>query len=103
MLEVLDWVYGPGGQNDPYYLLLRDFILLMPWWYPWFWVAIISGVIGMRHFARWRRRAHSIYGLRRVKARTDKILGAQFAELSAQRIRRRPANDFASADRPTAA
>ena len=103
MLELLNLVYGAGAQDDPYYLLLRDFILLMPWWYPWFWVSVIAAFFTVRYLRKWRRRTHSVRGLRRVKSRTDRILNKQFSRLAAQRRRREAANDTLPADRPSVA
>ena len=103
MLKLLDWAYGPAGQTDPYYLLLRDFILLMPWWYPWFWVAIIVGILTFRYVRRWRRARVSRRGSRRVQARTERLLDKQAAVLAAERLRRAPANDHSLADQPNTA
>jgi hypothetical protein len=93
MLELLNWAYGPAGQTDPYYLLLRDFVLLMPWWYPWFWVAIIVSVLAFRFLRRWRRAHVSRRGSRRVQARTERLLDKEAAKFAARRMRRSPAND----------
>ena len=103
MLEVLNWIYGEGAQNDPYYLLLRDFVLLMPWWYPWFWVSIIAAFFSVKYLRRWQRRRRSLHGLKRVKSRTDRILNKQIAQLAARRRRRQAANDVMAADRPSVA
>jgi len=103
MLQLLNWAYGPAGQTDPYYLLLRDFILLMPWWYPLFWAAIIVGYLALRFFKRWRVAHVSRRGSRRVRARTERILDKQVAVLAAERLRQHPANDLDFADQPNTA
>ena len=91
MLALLDWVYGPQGYGDPYYLLMRDFILVMPWWYPYFWVALIGGILGWRQLRRMRARAAAKRGMRRVKARTQRVLDRQRDDIAAIRRRRMPA------------
>ena len=48
MMALLDWVYGPQRESDPYYLLLHDFVVLMPWWYPLFWAVLIGGIVSWR-------------------------------------------------------
>jgi hypothetical protein len=103
MLRLLDWAYGPAGQTDPYYLLLRDFILLMPWWYPWFWVAIIVAVLTFRYLRRWRRNRVARRGMRRVRERTERLLDDEAAMLAAARLRRNPANDHELACQPQGA
>ena len=103
MLRLLDWAYGPAGQTDPYYLLLRDFILLMPWWYPWFWVAIIVAVLTFRYLRRWRRNRVACRGMRRVRERTERLLDDEAAMHAAARLRRSPANDHELAGQPHSA
>lgn len=93
MLAVLDWVYGPQGYGDPYYQLMRDFILVMPWWYPYFWAALIGGILSWRQLRRVRARAGAKRGVRRVKARTERVLERQLDDIAALRRRRMPAND----------
>ena len=73
MLAALQWIYGPGAESDPYYLLLHDFVVLMPWWYPYMWLGVIGSVVGWRLLRRWRLRRQSRAGLRRVRARTMKL------------------------------
>ena len=103
MLKLLDWAYGPAGQTDPYYLLLRDFILLMPWWYPWFWVTIIVGVLAFRYLRRWRRNHVARRGMRRVRERTERLLDMEVATPAAERLQRSPANDHKLVDQPYSA
>lgn len=69
MLAVLQWIYGPNAESDPYYLLLHDFVVLMPWWYPYMWLGIISAVVGWRVLRRLNRRRQSRAGIRRVLGR----------------------------------
>ena len=69
MLAVLQWIYGPGAESDPYYLLLHDFVVLMPWWYPYMWLGIIASVVSWRLLRRLRRRRQNRAGLRRLRAR----------------------------------
>lgn len=73
MLAVLQWIYGPDAASDPYYLLLHDFVVLMPWWYPYMWLGIIASVVGWRLLRRWRRARHGRAGLRRVTARVRRL------------------------------
>ena len=103
MLALLDWVYGPGGVSDPYYQLMRDILLVMPWWYPYFWLGIGMAFFGLRYAMAWRRRRAGARGARRVKARTHGILTRQAGEVAARRLLRQPANDFADSDRPSVA
>ena len=93
MLALLDWIYGPQGHGDPYYQLMRDFILVMPWWYPYFWVALIGSFLAWRQVRRARARASAKRGMRRVTARTERVLESQLGEIAAVRRRRIPAND----------
>jgi hypothetical protein len=73
MLAVLQWIYGPKAASDPYYLLLHDFVVLMPWWYPYMWLGIISAVVCWRVARRLRRRLHNRAGLKRVLQRTRRL------------------------------
>ena len=99
MLALLDWIYGPQGYGDPYYQLMRDFILVMPWWYPYFWVALIGSILAWRQVRRVRARANARRGMRRVTARTERVLEHQLGEIAALRHRRTPANDCRAADK----
>ena len=94
MMAILDWLYGPQRESDPYYLLLHDFAVLMPWWYPLFWAALIGGFLSWRAIRYWSARTRATKGARRVKARTERVLGRQQCEIARLRHRRRPANDF---------
>lgn len=69
MLAVLQWIYGPSAESDPYYLLLHDFVVLMPDWYGYMWLGIITSVVSWRLMRRWRLRRQSRVGLRRVRSR----------------------------------
>jgi hypothetical protein len=69
MLAVLQWIYGPGAEADPYYLLLHDFVVLMPWWYPYMWLGILSSVMAWRLLRRFRLSRQNRAGLRRVRSR----------------------------------
>ncbi|MGD1876181.1 MAG: hypothetical protein ACFB13_01625 [Kiloniellaceae bacterium] len=69
MLAVLQWIYGPDAASDPYYQLLHDFVVLMPWWYPYMWLGIASSVVAWRLLRRWRLRRQNRSGLRRVRTR----------------------------------
>jgi hypothetical protein len=73
MLAVLQWIYGPNAASDPYYQLLHDFVVLMPWWYPYMWLGIIGSVIGWRLLRRWRLRRQNRLGLRRVRSRVSRF------------------------------
>ena len=73
MLAVLQWIYGPGAEADPYYLLLHDFVVLMPWWYPYMWLGILGSVAAWRLTRRLRRRLQSRAGLRRVRHRIKRL------------------------------
>lgn len=73
MLSVLQWLYGPNAESDPYYLLLHDFVVLMPWWYPYMWLGIISAVVGWRTLRRFRRNRQNRAGLKRVRARVHRL------------------------------
>ena len=73
MLEVLQWIYGPGAEADPYYLLLRDFVVLMPWWYPYMWLGIGIAVVGWRLLRRFRLNRRNRAGLTRVRARVRRL------------------------------
>jgi len=102
LLGFLDWVYGPAAQSDPYYLLLRDFIILMPWWYPFLWIGGIAAFFGFTLFRHYRwRRAHA-RGAARVRARTERLIAVQNAEMTIKRLLRQPANDNGSGAKPIA-
>lgn len=73
MLAVLQWIYGPDAASDPYYQLLHDFVVLMPWWYPYMWLGIIGSVVGWRMLRRWRRGRQNRAGLRRVRSRVRRL------------------------------
>jgi len=73
MLAVLQWIYGPNAASDPYYLLLHDFVVLMPWWYPYMWLGIIGTVVSWRVLLRLNRRRQNRAGIRRVVGRTRQI------------------------------
>lgn len=73
MLAVLQWIYGPDAASDPYYLLLHDFVVLMPWWYPYMWLGIISAVVGWRLQRRLRLARQNRRGLRRVRSRVSRL------------------------------
>ncbi len=73
MLAVLQWIYGPGAESDPYYLLLHDFVVLMPWWYPYMWLGIIGSVVAWKLLRRLRRRLQNRAGLRRVRTRMTRL------------------------------
>ncbi|MEQ8356981.1 MAG: hypothetical protein RH942_15695 [Kiloniellaceae bacterium] len=75
MLAVLQWIYGPGAESDPYYLLLHDFVVLMPWWYPYMWLGIIGSVVSWRLLRRLRRRLQNRAGLRRLRAHMTRMAG----------------------------
>lgn len=73
MLAVLQWIYGPGAESDPYYLLLHDFVVLMPWWYPYMWLGIIGSVVAWKLLRRLRLRLQNRAGLRRVRTRMTRL------------------------------
>ena len=76
MLALLQWVYGPDAASDPYYQLLHDFVVLMPWWYPYMWLGILGSVVGWRLLRRWRLGRQSRLGLRRVRSRVHRFAAA---------------------------
>ncbi len=76
MLAVLQWIYGPNAESDPYYQVMHDLIALLPWWYPLMWAVIIGSVVTWRLARRWRRRRQDRFGLRRVRARVRKLAEA---------------------------
>jgi len=73
MLAVLQWIYGPSAETDPYYLLLHDFVVLMPWWYPYMWLGILGSVTAWRLLRRFRLRRQNRVGLRRVRSRVRRL------------------------------
>ncbi len=73
MLALLQWIYGPGAEADPYYVLLRDFVVLMPWWYPYMWLGIIAAVVAWRLLRRVRLNRHNRLGLKRVRTRVLRL------------------------------
>lgn len=73
MLAVLQWIYGPDAASDPYYQLLHDFVVLMPWWYPYMWLGIITAVLGWRLLRRFRVAHQNRRGLRRVRSRVRRL------------------------------
>jgi hypothetical protein len=73
MLAVLQWIYGPDAASDPYYQLLHDFVVLMPWWYPYMWLGIITTVLGWRLLRRFRVARQHRRGLRRVRTRVRRL------------------------------
>jgi hypothetical protein len=102
LLAMLNWVYGPAAQSDPYYLLLRDFIVLMPWWYPFMWVGGIATFFGYKILRRFLWRQSHKRGATRVRNRTQRLIGNQEAELAITRLLRKPANDNNSEAKPIA-
>ena len=103
MLAVLDWIYGPTGLTDPNYLLMRDILMVLPWWYPYMWLVIGAAVISFKKFRVWRRKLQARRAGSRVAARTQRLLMRQAREMAAQRLMRLPANDFPGMPKPTAA
>ena len=103
MLAILDWIYGPAGQTDQYYLLMRDIIMVMPWWYPLFWIGVGGFVICFRFHRRWRRNSLARKAAGRVQTRTGRIMSRHAAERAALRLLRRPANDFKAINHISAA
>jgi len=73
MLAALQWIYGPDAASDPYYHLLHDFVVLMPWWYPYMWLGIITAVVGWRLLRRLRVAQQNRRGLRRVRSRVSRL------------------------------
>lgn len=73
MLAVLQWIYGPDAAADPYYQLLHDFVVLMPWWYPYMWLGILGSVVGWRMTRRWRVARQNRAGLHRVRSRVRRL------------------------------
>ena len=73
MLAILQWIYGPDAASDPYYQLLHDFVVLMPWWYPYMWLGILTAVVSWRVMRRWRVRRQNRAGLRRVRSRVQRL------------------------------
>jgi hypothetical protein len=73
MLAVLQWIYGPKAASDPAYQLLHDFVVLMPWWYPYMWLCILTSVVSWRLLRRWQRARQSRAGLRRVHSRVRRL------------------------------
>ena len=73
MVAVLQWIYGPDAASDPYYQLLHDFVVLMPWWYPYMWLGIIGGVVSWRLARRWRLGRQNRVGLHRVRSRVRRL------------------------------
>ena len=93
MLAVLEWIYGPAAYSDPYFLLLRDFVVLMPWWYPLMWAGIIGSVVTFKLYRRLRVRHQTKKGVRRVVARAERIAAEAPEDHQISFILRRPAND----------
>ena len=102
LLAFLDWVYGPAAQSDPYYLLLRDFVILMPWWYPFMWIGGLTVFFSFSIIRRIKWRLSHARGAARVQARTRRLIAVQNAEVAIKRLLRHPANDNRSDVRPTA-
>ena len=102
LLGLLDWVYGPAAQSDPYYLLLRDFIILMPWWYPFMWIGGIAAFFTFSLYRRLRWRRSHKHGAARVRLRTERLIAVQNAELAIKKLLRQPANDNPANAKPTA-
>ena len=75
MLAILQWIYGPDAAADPYYQLLHDFVVLMPWWYPYLWLGIIGSIMSWRLARRWRLGRQNRAGLRRVRSRVRRLAG----------------------------
>jgi hypothetical protein len=73
MLTVLQWIYGPNAESDPYYQVMHDLIALLPWWYPLMWAVIIGSLVAWRLGRRWRRRRQNRLGLRRVRSRVRRL------------------------------
>jgi len=102
LLAFLNWVYGPAAQSDPYYLLLRDFVILMPWWYPFLWIGGIASFFGYKLFRQFLSNRSAARGAMRVKARAERLIAVQNAELSIKRLLRQPSNDNGSDAKPVA-
>ena len=103
MLAVLDWIYGPMGASDPNYLLMRDIIVFLPWWYPYMWLGIGAAYFMQKSIRKRLRERKARLAGNRVLQRTERLMSRQARELAAKRLSRRPANDFLKADRSSAA
>ncbi len=95
MLQALEWIYGPYAASDPYYQVLRDFIILLPWWYPYIWAALVGGVFFYRGLRRWRVRRLTKRGVARVRGRTHRLVDAERRARERSARRRHAANDDA--------
>ncbi len=93
MLQALEWIYGPYAASDPYYQVLRDFIILLPWWYPYIWAGLIGGVFLYRGLRRWRLRRLTKRGVARVSGRTHRLVDAERRTRQRMARRRQAAND----------
>lgn len=93
MLQALEWIYGPYAASDPYYQVLRDFIILLPWWYPYIWAGLIGGVLLYRGLRRWRLRRLTRRGVARVRGRTYRLVDAERRARRRMARRRQAAND----------
>ncbi|MPZ11136.1 MAG: hypothetical protein GEU89_13155 [Kiloniellaceae bacterium] len=93
MLAVLQWIYGPQAASDPAYQLLHDFVVLMPWWYPYMWLCILTSVASWRLLRRWQRARQSRVGLRRVHSRVRRLAADPAARSSLAPFVPQAAND----------
>lgn len=93
MLALLDWIYGPTGYGDPYYLLMRDFIMLMPWWYGYFWLSVIGSVFAYRKTRKVMARRATKKRAEGIAVRTRRIMKTQRVLDQIRHMRRRPCND----------
>ena len=81
---------------------MRDFIMVMPWWYGYFWLTVITGFFGFRYLRKAAVRHASVRRAKQVKSRTKRIMQAQKANNAVRLARRTPANDFAGMTAETA-
>lgn len=95
MLALLDWIYGPNGYGDQYYLLMRDFLIVMPWWYGYFWLTMITGFFGFRYLRKAAVRHATVRRARQVESRTKRIIRAQKIQNAVRLARRAASNDNA--------
>ncbi len=93
MVNFLEWIYGPAAHSDPYFVLLRDFWLLTPWWYPYLWLGILGTIVLVKLARFGLRRRAARAGIKRVQRRTEQLLRSSQSEPPMQRIMRQAAND----------
>ena len=69
MLSILQMIFGPNAEGNPYFELYRDAFALIPGWYPFFLAGMMTTVYGPRWLNRERFRRQTVSAAGRVRDR----------------------------------